>query len=61
VVRRRAVDGLAFLGVAVDPQRNLNAKNEQNVTADGGVVQTLVIPAREDLQIASEARSVACS
>lgn len=53
-VRRRATERLGFLGVAIDPDRN-NAADE-DVSAEGAAVRTLVITAREDLQIAGEAR-----
>jgi acetate kinase len=71
VVRRRAAERLAFLGVAIDVQRNDTAPDgtapdgpgsdhggqaDRDITAAGAAVRTLVIPAREDLQIAREAR-----
>jgi acetate kinase len=55
-VRRRAADRLAFLGVAVDHPRNDTAHDDGEITAPGATVRTLVITAREDLQIAGEAR-----
>jgi acetate kinase len=56
LVRRRAAQRLAFLGVAVDPHSNDNGRGDRDVTATGAAVTTLVITAREDLQIATEAR-----
>src|SRR6202035_4502172 len=61
VVRRRAAERLAFLGVALDVQRNDTAAGaaghaDRDITAAGAAVRTLVISAREDLQIAREAR-----
>jgi acetate kinase len=53
-VRRRATERLGFLGVTIDPHRNNAA--EQDISADGAAVHTMVITAREDLQIAGEAR-----
>src|SRR5262249_53657722 len=47
-IRRRAAEGLAFLGVTVDAARNAG-EGDRGITAPGGVVQTLVIEAREDL------------
>jgi len=63
-VRRRAAERLAFLGVAIDGQRNDTAGQDggdgssvdSDITAAGAAVRTLVITAREDLQIAREAR-----
>jgi acetate kinase len=68
VVRRRAAERLAFLGVAIDAQLNDTQLNgmahdgaardspDRDITAAGAAVRTLVIAAREDLQIAREAR-----
>jgi acetate kinase len=58
-VRRRAVEGLGFLGVALDPERNAA------IVADGEIgrsfspgVRVLVVTAREDLEIAAGTRRV---
>jgi acetate kinase len=56
MVRRRAADRLAFLGVAVDNSRNDTVHADGEITAAGATVRTMVITAREDLQIAGEAR-----
>ncbi|HSV67607.1 MAG TPA: acetate/propionate family kinase [Mycobacteriales bacterium] len=55
-VRRRAVQRLGFLGVAIDIHRNDTVRDDGDITAAGATVQTVVITAREDLQIAREAR-----
>lgn len=55
-VRRRAAERLGFLGVTIDTHRNDTVHDDSNITATGATVQTLVITAREDLQIAREAR-----
>lgn len=58
-VRERAVRGLAFLGVALDPGRNGGvATGDREIGAEGAPVRVLVIAAREDLQIAHEVRAV---
>lgn len=54
-VRARAAERLAFLGVAVDPIRNDTTEGE--ITAPGASVRTLVVPAREDLEIARGTRA----
>jgi acetate kinase len=56
-VRAGAADGLGFLGVAIDPERN-GAMADADITAPGAAVRTLVITAREDLEIARQARAV---
>ncbi len=57
-VRRRAAERLNYLGIRVDSHRNETAQDDCDITASGASVQTLVITAREDLQIAREARRV---
>jgi acetate kinase len=55
-VRKQAAEGLAFLGVELDSERNLNARPDIEIGAEHALVRTLVITAREDLQIAREVR-----
>ena len=57
-VRRRAAERLGFLGVAIDSHRNGTVRDDADITASGAAVWTMVITAREDLQIAREARGV---
>jgi acetate kinase len=57
-VRRRTVERLGFLGVTIDTGRNDTVHEDADITGWGGVVQTVVITAREDLQIAREARTL---
>jgi acetate kinase len=58
VVRSRVAQRLAYLGVALDAHRNDSADGDTDVTAPGAAVRTYVVAAREDLQIAQEARRV---
>ncbi|MGH3377282.1 MAG: acetate/propionate family kinase, partial [Actinoallomurus sp.] len=53
-VRRRAADGLGFLGIAIDPDREDTTDAEIGVP--GAPVRTFVITAREDLEIATGVR-----
>jgi acetate kinase len=55
-VRRRAAEGLEFLGVALDPARDDTADAE--IGAPAAKVRTFVITAREDLEIATAVRKV---
>ena len=57
-IRQRAADGLQFLGVEVDPGRNRKNGGDRNIGSDKASVDTLVIAACEDLQIAHETRQV---
>jgi acetate kinase len=59
VVRHVAGRRLAFLGVAVDRGRNEGGDgDDRDISAAGSRVRTVVITAREDLQIARETRSL---
>ncbi|HEX9122492.1 MAG TPA: acetate/propionate family kinase [Actinomycetota bacterium] len=57
-VRERAAAGLAFLGIALDLASNATMRGDGQVGAEDAAVRTLVIEAREDLEIAREARQV---
>jgi acetate kinase len=57
-IRARLADDLRWVGVAVDSEANDGAKGDTDVTAPGAGVRTLVIVAREDLEIAREVRAV---
>ena len=58
-VRADAARRLAWLGVELDDGRNAAAAGDAEITAAGATVRTLVITAREDLQIAREVRAAA--
>jgi acetate kinase len=57
-VRARAAFGLAFLGVKIDPERNREAKADTEIGAADAGTRTLVVEAREDLEIARQVREV---
>jgi acetate kinase len=57
-VRAAAAAGLRFLGVALDQSRNVSAAADADISASGARVRTIVLTAREDLDIARNARSV---
>jgi acetate kinase len=58
-VRVETARGLAWLGVAVDEDANDTVgAADTDISAPGSEVRTLVIHAREDLQIAKESRGV---
>jgi acetate kinase len=56
-VRAAAATGLAFLGIAIDPARNAAATADTEISGPGAAVRALVITAREDLEIARQARA----
>lgn len=69
-VRERAVAGLGFLGVRIDPAANAGlvpgaassagaaAQGDREIGAPGAPARAFVVAAREDLEIAREVRSV---
>ncbi|GAA5115212.1 acetate/propionate family kinase [Pseudonocardia adelaidensis] len=59
-LRGRAVAGLGFLGLALDPDANAAADpdGETDVSAAGARARTLVVHSREDLVIAAQVRDL---
>lgn len=55
-IRRRATEKLAFLGVTLDGPRNDTVDGDGDLSAAEATVRTVVIAAREDVQIAGETR-----
>jgi acetate kinase len=57
-IRAGAAAGLGFLGIAVDADRNAAASGDAEITTPGAAVRTLVVTAREDLEIADQVRGL---
>ena len=57
-VRAGAADGLEFLGVAIDAGRNENGSADREISTEAAAVRTLVVAAREDIEIANGVRAV---
>jgi acetate kinase len=61
-IRAATADGLAFLGVAVDPDRNARHdpahRADTDLTAAGAPVRAYALTAREDLEIARSVREL---
>jgi acetate kinase len=55
-VRSLAADGLGFLGVALDADRNADVDPDAEIGASAAPVRTFVLTAREDLEMARQAR-----
>jgi acetate kinase len=60
-VRAAATGGLRFLGVEVGPTLNASLEPDCDISAPGARVPTLVIKAREDVELAREVRRVLSS
>jgi len=57
-IRAAATAGFQFMGIAIDAARNADAEGDAEITLAGSGVRTLVLVAREDLEIARQVRWV---
>ncbi len=57
-VRAQAAAGLGFLGVELDGARNDKTGADGEIGVKGAAVRTLVLTAREDIEIARQVRQV---
>ena len=57
-VRAAAAEGLAFMGVEIDPSLNATARADLDLSAPAAKVRTLVVKAREDVEVAREVRRI---
>ena len=57
-IRARAAAGIGMLGVSLDPERNVATDADQDISAKDARVRSLVVTAREDLEIAREVRGL---
>ncbi len=57
-LRLRCCRRLGFLGVAIDDHLNQAGEGDREITAPGSRVRTLVLRAREELEMARQAREV---
>ena len=53
-MRLHFVDGLQFMGIEIDPEKNNIRGEERIVSPDGAKVKVLVIPTNEELMIAQD-------
>jgi len=56
-IRQRAMDGLGFLGIAADPAANAADGGDREIGAPAAAARSLVITAREDIEIARQVRA----
>jgi acetate kinase len=58
-IRSRAAEGLGFLGVRIDPDRNEAPDDgDHEIGGNGATVRSFVVVAREDLEIARQVRAL---
>jgi acetate kinase len=59
IVRAKSVEGLAFLGIQIDPKKNaMAAGKETDISSETATVHTLVIPTNEELVIARDTEKI---
>jgi acetate kinase len=57
-VRTAAVAGLVFLGLGIGDKLNTSVDGDTDISAPGAPVATLVVKAREDVEVAREVRRI---
>ncbi|MBQ5999990.1 MAG: acetate kinase, partial [Clostridia bacterium] len=57
-MREKCVEGLEFMGIKIDPEKNNTRGKEVDVSADDATVRTLVIPTNEELMIALDTKAI---
>jgi len=57
-VRTAACEGLGFLGIEVDEEKNLSKEKEKNISRAGTKTAVLVIPTNEELVIALDTMEI---
>jgi acetate kinase len=60
-VRQETAAGLGFLGLAVDDVANRLGAGDRDISAGGAPIRTLVVHAREDIEIAESCRKLIAS
>ena len=58
VVRERVCDGLEFLGIDSDAEKNKGCRKEACITREGSKAQVWVIPTNEELLIARDTKEI---
>jgi acetate kinase len=57
--RKRILEGLSFLGVEIDDEKNAVRGQEIDISTEGAKVRVLVIPTNEELMIALDTKAAA--
>jgi acetate kinase len=58
VIRTKACQGLEFLGLSIDEDRNSNSQRKKIISTDDSRVKVLVIPTNEELLIARDTADI---
>ncbi len=57
-VRKGACEGLEFLGIKIDPEKNNSSSKETIISEDGSKVKVMVIPTNEEWMIAKDTMEI---
>jgi len=57
-VRKAACEGLEFLGIDIDDDKNTTKEKEKNISREGSRIAVLVIPTNEELVIALDTMEI---
>mgnify|MGYP002747821751 FL=1 len=57
-MRAKCVEGLEFMGIKIDPEKNNTRGKEVDISAADATVKTLVIPTNEELMIALDTKEI---
>jgi acetate kinase len=57
-IRTKACQGLEFLGLSIDEDRNSNGQRKKIISTDDSRVKVLVIPTNEELLIARDTADI---
>jgi acetate kinase len=58
LVRAEAVRGLSFMGLEISPELNVNVSGDADISTPDAAAKTLVVHAREDVEVARDVRRV---
>ena len=57
-IRSQAIEGLSFLGARIDRGANATGALDVDISSSDAIIRTVVVEAREDVQIAAEVRAL---
>jgi len=57
-VRAMALEGLEYMGVQLDPEKNANAVGDSDITVPGSKVRVFVVDTNEEIIVARKAKSL---
>lgn len=60
-VRKGACEGLEFLGIKIDPNKNNSSNKETIISEDGSKVKVMVIPTNEEWMIAKDTAEISAN